>query len=113
MHTAIIGGLWGDEGKGKIVDLFSETADYVVRFNGGDNAGHTIKTEKEQIILHLIPSGILRRKKNVIAAGVVINPDSLIQEIDMLKEKDIEVSPSNLYVSELAHLIMPYHIHSE
>ena len=110
MSTVIItGAQWGDEGKGKIVDLLTEDADYIVRYQGGHNAGHTVVIGDEEFILHLIPSGILRPgKKCVIGNGVVIDPHALLTEIDGLLEKGIEVK-DNLFISGRAHIIMPYH----
>ena len=106
----IVGAQWGDEGKGKIVDLYTEFADAVVRFQGGNNAGHTIVVKGEKTVLHLIPSGILRPTvKCVIGNGVVVDPAVLIEEIDALKKRGLLADDSQLAVSERAHLIMPYH----
>jgi adenylosuccinate synthase len=105
----IVGTQWGDEGKGKIVDLLSEYADYVVRFQGGNNAGHTMVVGGEKFISHLVPSGILQKKTCMIANGVVVDPEVLLEEIDYLSGKGIDVSPEKLKISEKAHLIMPYH----
>ena len=108
---AVIGAQWGDEGKGKVVDLVAEKADIVVRFSGGDNAGHTVINSLGKFALHLIPSGIFSTTAvSVIGNGVVINPKVIFQEIDMLKERGIDVSPSRLSISDRAHLIMPYHL---
>lgn len=105
----IVGAQWGDEGKGKIVDLLSEKVDVVARYQGGPNAGHTVVIGEEEIILHQIPSGIIRpHTKCVIGNGVVIDPVVLMQEIDFLKTKGIDVT-GRLYISHRAHLIMPYH----
>ncbi len=109
LNTVIIGTQWGDEGKGKIVDLLSEHADYVVRFQGGNNAGHTMVVNGKTIISHLIPSGILQGKKCFIGNGVVVDPFVLIKEIDYLVSNQIDVSPEKLKISDRAHLIMPYH----
>ncbi|NQT91047.1 MAG: adenylosuccinate synthase [Candidatus Omnitrophica bacterium] len=107
--TVVIGGQWGDEGKGKIIDILSRKSDYIVRYQGGNNAGHTVVIGGEQFILHLVPSGILHKGKVcVIGNGVVVNPEALIVEIENLKKRGIKVS-SNLFVSEGAHLIFPYH----
>ena len=107
--TVVVGSQWGDEGKGKIVDLLSNNADIVARYQGGANAGHTIVIEGKQYILHLIPSGILNPKaKCVIGNGVVIDPIALMDEIAMLKSHGIEVT-GRLFISHKAHLIMPYH----
>lgn len=108
-NIVIIGTQWGDEGKGKIVDLLAEHADYVVRFQGGNNAGHTMVVEGEQFISHLIPSGILQGKTCVIGNGLVVDPEVLLEEIDYLSSKGIAVGPEELKISEKAHLIMPYH----
>src|SRR4029077_11804524 len=105
----IVGAQWGDEGKGKVVDLLAERADMVIRFQGGNNAGHTIVREGETWKFHLIPSGILYPGKTcVIGNGVVIDPRVLIEEIDNLRAKGVDVS--GLKVSANAHLIMPYHL---
>lgn len=106
--SVIIGAQWGDEGKGKITDFFSAQSDYVVRFQGGNNAGHTIILDERTLKLHLIPSGVLHPNcKLVIGNGVVIDPAVLINEIDMLKKEGLGV---NLLISDRAHLIMPYHV---
>ena len=102
----IVGLQWGDEGKGKITDYFSSFADCVVRYQGGSNAGHTVVTGEKSFKFHIMPSGILRGKKAVIANGVVIEPKILIDEIEMLKENKIEI---DLMISERANVIMPYH----
>jgi adenylosuccinate synthase len=108
-NTVIIGTQWGDEGKGKIVDLLASRADVVVRFQGGNNAGHTMVVEGEQFISHLVPSGILQGKTCVIGNGVVVDPAVLIEEMDYLDGKGIDVGADRIKVSERAHLIMPYH----
>lgn len=109
-NVVIIGTQWGDEGKGKIVDLLTDKADYVIRFQGGNNAGHTLVVKGKKFILHLIPSGILHPGKVcAIGNGVVVDPDVLIQEIDRLIGNGISVSPENLIISRYAHIIMPYH----
>jgi adenylosuccinate synthase len=106
---AIVGAQWGDEGKGKVVDLLAERATMVVRFQGGNNAGHTIVRDGEKFAFHLIPSGILHPGRAcVIGNGVVIDPKVLTGEIEALKRRGIDVS--NLRVSANAHLIMPYHV---
>ena len=109
LNTVIIGTQWGDEGKGKIVDLLSEHADYVVRFQGGNNAGHTMVVNGKTFISHLIPSGIIQGKKCFIGNGVVVDPFVLLEEIDYLASNQIDVSPEMLKISDRAHLIMPYH----
>lgn len=107
--SIIVGSQWGDEGKGKIVDILSEKFDVVARYQGGANAGHTIQIGEEQYILHLIPSGILRDGvKCVIGNGVVIDPNSLLTEIKFLEDHNIDIS-GRLFISQKAHLIMPYH----
>jgi len=108
-NVVIVGTQWGDEGKGKIVDLLAENADVVVRFQGGNNAGHTMVVGGEQLITHLIPSGILQQKVCVIGNGVVVDPAVLIEEMDLLANRNVDISPDRLKISEKAHLIMPYH----
>jgi adenylosuccinate synthase len=108
-NVVIIGTQWGDEGKGKVVDLLAEFADIVVRFQGGNNAGHTMVIGDEQFICHLIPSGILQQKLCVIGNGVVVDPAVLIEEIDHLRSRGVDASPEKLLISERAHVIMPYH----
>ncbi|GAB6099627.1 adenylosuccinate synthase [Halanaerocella petrolearia] len=106
--TVVVGTQWGDEGKGKITDLLSEEADLVVRYQGGNNAGHTVVVEDTEYKLHLIPSGVLYDDtKCVIGNGVVVDPKVLIEELDYLAQKGVEVT--NFYISSKAHLIMPYH----
>ena len=108
-NTILIGAQWGDEGKGKIVDVLTEKADLVVRSQGGANAGHTVRVGSKEYILHLIPSGILRKNKVcLIGNGVVINPTSLVKELDGLKQKKVSVK-GRLFISDKAHLVMPYH----
>jgi len=108
--VVIVGTQWGDEGKGKIVDLLSRHADLVVRFQGGNNAGHTIVLKGEKFIFHLIPSGILYRgKKCIIGNGVVLDPEVLLEEIKELKERGYFKDDHQLMISEEAHLILPYH----
>ncbi len=105
----VVGAQWGDEGKGKIVDLLSEDADVAARYQGGANAGHTVISKGEKFVLHLIPSGILHpHAVCVIGNGVVIEPAALLSEIDALKQKGVEVA-GRLLISHRAHLIMPYH----
>jgi adenylosuccinate synthase len=106
----VVGTQWGDEGKGKIVDLFSKFADCIVRFQGGNNAGHTLVVQNRKFILHLIPSGILHPNKLCcIGNGVVVDPGVLLEEIEELHSHQVHVSPDNLRVSGQAHVIMPYH----
>ena len=108
-NIVIVGALFGDEGKGKIVDLLTEKADYVVRFQGGNNAGHTVEIGDEQYILHLIPSGILHKDKIcVIGNGVVVDPKCLLDEIKFLESRNMPVD-GRLFISNIAHLILPYH----
>jgi len=108
--VVIVGTQWGDEGKGKIVDLYAEDADVIARFQGGNNAGHTLVVKGEQTILHLIPSGILHDHKTcIIGNGVVVDPAVLIDEIDKLTGKNLFPPHTKLCVSERAHIIMPYH----
>lgn len=111
MSTLVVLGIqWGDEGKGKLIDFLTKKADMVVRFQGGNNAGHTIVIEGEKYILHIIPSGILHKgKRCVIGNGVVIDPAILISEIENLRKKGFEIN-DNVLISKAAHLIMPYHI---
>jgi adenylosuccinate synthase len=107
---AVLGAQWGDEGKGKIVDYLARDAQVVARFAGGNNAGHTVVTDDGKFSFHLIPCGVFwPQALNVIGNGVVVDPDVLLQEIDDLKEKGIDVS-DRIVVSERAHLIMPYHV---
>src|SRR6478609_3117396 len=107
--VVMVGAQWGDEGKGKITDLLAERAEVIVRFQGGNNAGHTIVREGKEFKFHLIPSGILHSEKTcVIGNGVVLDPAVLLGEIDGLKRRQIDVG--NLRISANAHLIMPYHV---
>ncbi|MFC1535488.1 adenylosuccinate synthetase, partial [Thermodesulfobacteriota bacterium] len=109
-NVVVVGTQWGDEGKGKVVDLLASRADLIVRFQGGNNAGHTLLVNGEQTINHLIPSGILHEdKKCIIGNGVVVDPEVLLEEMTTLMEKGISVTPKRLSLSEKAHLIMPYH----
>ena len=108
-NMVVVGTQWGDEGKGKIVDLLTPRVDMVVRFQGGNNAGHTLVVDGRKFIFHLIPSGILYKdKKCLIGNGVVVDPEILLEEIQKLKQADIEVTPNRLSLSDKAHLIMPY-----
>jgi adenylosuccinate synthase len=104
--TLVIGTQWGDEGKGKVVDYYSKNADYVVRFQGGNNAGHTIKVDKEIYKLHVVPSGVIQGKTGIIGNGVVIDPEVLIQEINELIQRG---KKPKLFISDRANIIMPYH----
>ena len=110
MNRLVLGSQWGDEGKGKIVDILTEEADVIVRYQGGSNAGHTVCVKDKKFILHLIPSGILREGKVcVIGNGVVIDPESFIEEKRTLEAVGVDVSSDRLLISEKAHLVMPYH----
>jgi adenylosuccinate synthase len=110
MALVVIGAQFGDEGKGKIVDLFAEQADLVVRYQGGNNAGHTLWTNGKKTVLHLIPSGILRTHTlNVIGSGVVVDPEVLLKEIENLVLGGVNVGPQQLKISDRAHVILPYH----
>jgi adenylosuccinate synthase len=110
-NISVIGMQFGDEGKGKVIDFLAEGADAVVRFNGGNNAGHTIKVNDRTVVLHLMPSGILHKGKiNIIGNGVVVDPKVLLNEIKDLESKDIKVTPDNFVLSEKAHIILEKHI---
>ena len=107
-NKIVVGAQWGDEGKGKITDMLAETADLVVRYGGGNNAGHTVIVGDVKFELHLIPSGILYEdKKSVLGGGVVIDPEAMVEEMEGLEERGISLA--NLYISETAHVILPYH----
>lgn len=106
----IVGAQWGDEGKGKIVDLLTSEADMVVRFQGGNNAGHTVIVDGKKYVLHVVPSGILHPGKMcIIGNGVVLDPENFLEEIDALQSLGLDVSPERLKISYKTHLIMPYH----
>src|SRR5471030_2764506 len=106
----VIGAQWGDEGKGKVVDVFSSKADMVVRYQGGANAGHTLVVDGKKTILHLVPSGILHSHTIcVIAAGVVLDIEKLAEEIRALKINGLVKEPTQLLISDSATLILPYH----
>ncbi|MCE9591802.1 MAG: adenylosuccinate synthase [Planctomycetes bacterium] len=108
-HCAVVGLQWGDEGKGKIVDLLSRRYDLIVRYNGGANAGHSVQVGSERYALHLIPSGILNPDKlNVLGNGVVIDPGTLLGEIDGLRKRGVAIG-ANLRISDRAHAVFPYH----
>ena len=111
MLTAITGINWGDEGKGRMVDLISQEYDIVARYQGGNNAGHTVKNERGKFVLNLLPSGILR--PNVVCVmgnGMVIDPHHLDDEINKLREQGISITPANLKISDRATITMPYHV---
>ncbi|WP_027626093.1 adenylosuccinate synthase [Clostridium lundense] len=106
----VLGAQWGDEGKGKMTDYLAEKAEVVVRYQGGNNAGHTVEVGDKQYKLHLIPSGILYGNKlNVIGNGVVLDPKALFEEIEYLRDLGVEITPNNLVISDRTQLIMPYH----
>ncbi|MBI3615279.1 MAG: adenylosuccinate synthase [Candidatus Omnitrophica bacterium] len=108
-NTVVVGAQWGDEGKGKVIDMLSERADIIVRFQGGNNAGHTVVVGGQEFVMHLIPSGILHPGKLcIIGNGVVVDPKVLLEEIDSLKKRGVEID-GNLGLSDSAHLIFPYH----
>jgi adenylosuccinate synthase len=102
----VVGAQWGDEGKGKVVDLLAKQADYVVRYNGGNNAGHTVVVNGEKFKLSLLPSGVLQRKQLFLAQGVVIHPKVLLEEIEFFEKRNIKV---RLMIDPRAHIVMPYH----
>ncbi|MGB4176607.1 MAG: adenylosuccinate synthase [Halanaerobiales bacterium] len=107
-NKILVGAQWGDEAKGKVTDLLARTADVIVRFGGGNNAGHTVIVGDQKFELHLIPSGILYEEKiNIIGNGVVLDPAALVKEMQMLEERGISLD--NFFISEIAHVIMPYH----
>ena len=107
---AVLGGQWGDEAKGKIVDYLSEKTDIVARFSGGNNAGHTVINDDGKFVFHLIPVGVLWPKvQGVIGNGVVVNPDVFLSEINELEQKKQNVS-DRVKISERAHIVMPYHV---
>lgn len=109
MNLVIVGSQWGDEGKGKMVDVLARDADVVVRYQGGSNAGHTVVTTKGTYVFHLLPSGVLYRGKLcLVGNGVVVDPEALIEEIDSLQKSGVKIG-RNLLISDRAHVIMPYH----
>jgi adenylosuccinate synthase len=109
-NVVVVGAQWGDEGKGKVVDLYTEYADDVVRYQGGNNAGHTLVVNGEKVVLHLIPSGVLHAgKRCIIGNGVVLDPEVFITEITKLKASGRLQDDSTLLLSESLHIIMPYH----
>lgn len=110
MNSVVIGLQWGDEGKGKIIDYLCRDKDIIVRFQGGNNAGHTVVINGNKFVFHLVPSGILREEKTcVIGNAVVIDPRVLIEEINQLKKQGVVITSKNLKISAYAHIIMPYH----
>src|SRR5207247_3091554 len=110
MVIAVIGAQWGDEGKGKIVDLLAERFDLVVRYQGGHNAGHSVQIGDQSFVLHLLPSGVVHVGKTcVLGNGMVIDPKAFFEEADRLMAQGISISPDRVKVSARAHLILPYH----
>ena len=110
MFTAVVGVNWGDEGKGRMVDLLSQDYDIICRYQGGNNAGHTVINEKGKFILNLLPSGILRDGvTNIMGGGMVIDLEHLCGELDSLEEKGIAVTPERLKISDKAFVCLPYH----
>ena len=110
MLTAVTGINWGDEGKGRVIDLLAENADIVARYQGGNNAGHTVVTEKGKFILNLLPSGILHPDVTcVLGTGMVIDLDHLANEMQAIKERGVEIDPENLKLSDKATISMPWH----
>jgi len=109
-NTVIVGAQWGDEGKGKIIDILAQDADYIIRYQGGSNAGHTVVVDGKEYIFHLIPSGMLHRNKIcVIGNGVVVDPEALLTEINDLKSKSVYINNKQLKISQNCHVIFPYH----
>ena len=110
MNIVVVGAQWGDEGKGKLIDILSKDVDVTVRYQGGSNAGHTVIVGKEHYVFHLLPSAILRSGKVcVIGNGVVVDPKALLEEIDGLKKRGIVVAPEQLKIAVNSHIVMPYH----
>jgi len=110
MIIVIIGAQWGDEGKGKVVDLLADRFDIVARYQGGHNAGHSVYVGEQAFVLRLLPSGIIHPGKTcVLGNGMVIDPKAFFEEVDQMTAKGIEITPDRLKVSSRAHLIMPYH----
>ncbi len=110
MNVVVVGAQWGDEGKGKLIDFLSQDVDITARYQGGNNAGHTVVVGEKEYVFHLLPSAILHKRKIcVIGNGVVVDPKALLAEINELKEKGIDVKPQQLKVSGLCHVVMPYH----
>src|SRR5580692_12889017 len=109
--VVIVGAQWGDEGKGKVVDIITEHADMVVRYGGGPNAGHTLVVGDSKLVVRLIPSGILRDKTTcVLAQGMAIDPASLVAELDELAKRGVVRGKASLVVSDRSHAILPYHV---
>ena len=113
-NIAVIGMEWGDEGKGKIIDFLAEKADVVARFNGGNNAGHTIEVGNNKLVVHLVPSGVMHKNKlKIIGNGLVVDPKVLVNEIKNLEKSKIQITPENLVISDNAHVILPNHIEED
>ena len=114
MLKAVVGINWGDEGKGRIVDLMSEKADYVVRYQGGNNAGHTVVTQEGKFVLNLLPSGILHPDVVcVLGNGMVIDLDHLRHEISVMQQMNVKITPDNLKISDKATICMPMHVRQD
>src|SRR3989344_5986062 len=109
MNAVVVGAYWGDEGKGKIVDLLASEADWIVRYNGGDNAGHTIVIGDKKVVLHILPAGVLQGKNAAIGPDVFFNPASFIKDLKHVQEKGFKIK-GKIVIDERAHVIMPYHI---
>ena len=109
MNTLVVGAYWGDEGKGKIVDLLAADADWIVRFNGGDNAGHTIVADGKKVVLHVLPSGVLQGKNVLIGPDVFFNPESFLKDLKEVEDKGFEIK-GRILIDLRAHVIMPYHV---
>ena len=108
-NIVLFGSQWGDEGKGKIIDVLTQDADWVVRYQGGNNAGHTVEIENEKFVLHLTPSGILRKScKCIIGNGLVVDLIGLCEELEELENRNIPLK-NRLYISDRAHIVLPYH----
>ncbi|HPG20115.1 MAG TPA: adenylosuccinate synthetase, partial [Flexilinea sp.] len=111
---AIVGINWGDEGKGRMVDLVAMDYDVVIRYQGGNNAGHTVVNEYGKFALNLVPSGIFRREVvNVLGSGTVVNPEHLCGEIDKLRKAGIAITPENFIISDRSVIVFPYHIEQD
>ena len=109
-NSAIVGINWGDEGKGRMVDLLTDRYDVVVRYQGGGNAGHTVVNESGKFALHLLPSGIFRKNVvNILGNGVALDPESLWKEIEDVTSKGVSITPENLKISDRASLLLPWH----
>ena len=104
----VVGTQWGDEGKGKVVDYLGSEMDYVVRFQGGNNAGHTVVVNDDKVVLHLLPSGVLQQATCIIGPGVVVDPFVFLKEIASLEEKGMDTG--HVKISDCSHIIMPYHV---